>query len=132
MWQPSQLTLCIAVHTVQCTSCYALQHVTCIVIWCRPGIAYHLPNTKSDNSNLAIFQLTGNLPFSIEVVFLGGQSDVQKTIRGPVVHCQGCGDKDYDNSHEQPSIADRLQTLTGESACTFGLLLVISHDGNPP
>lgn len=77
---------------------------------CRTGIAFQLPNTKSDKANLAILQLTGNLPFSTEVAFMGGQSHEQRTIREPVTMCANCGS---DSQAEADSKAHRLDALAG-------------------
>ncbi len=75
-------------------------------------MAYQLPNTAAAKSNVAIFQLTATLPFSMEVVFLGGQSDVQKTIRGPVNMCAGCTPPEQSPKPEtQP---ERLAALSGK------------------
>lgn len=80
-------------------------------ICCRGGVAYQLPNTAAAKSNVAIFQLTATLPFSMEVVFLGGQSDVQKTIRGPVNMCVGCTPE----KSPKPEIqSERLAALSGK------------------
>ena len=76
-------------------------------------MAYQLPNTMADTANLAIFQLTATLPFTTDIVFLGGQSDEQKTIRRPVVMCAACGSQDSDQQTEPESTSDRLNTLTG-------------------
>lgn len=116
----AHVCVCIVFHLNPSYIVYHTPERVCYTV-AGTGIAYHLPNTKSDSSNLAIFQLTANLPFSTEVVFLGGQSDVQKTIRGPVVQCQGCGDLDTHSKAEPQSIADRLGALTGESACAAPL-----------
>lgn len=80
---------------------------------CRTGIAYQLPNTKSDKANLAILQLTGNLPFSTEIALMGGQSDEQRTIREPVTMCANCGTQGSDSQAEADSKADRLDALAG-------------------
>ncbi len=78
---------------------------------CRSGVAYQLPNTAAAKSNVAIFQLTATLPFSMEVVFLGGQSDEQKTIRGPVNMCAGCTPEKSPQPETQP---ERLTALSGK------------------
>ncbi|DBA80547.1 TPA: hypothetical protein ACH3X1_007808 [Trebouxia sp. C0004] len=76
----------------------------------RGGVAYQLPNTAAPKSNVAIFQLTATLPFSMEVVFLGGQSNEQKTIRGPVNMCAGCTPEKSPKPETQP---ERLAALSG-------------------
>lgn len=79
---------------------------------------YQLPNTQAAKANVAVFQLTATLPFTMEVVFLGGQSDVQKTIRGPATVCAGCAP---DASSKPESRSDRLAALTGKPPCTCRL-----------
>lgn len=74
-------------------------------------MAYQLPNTAAAKSNVAIFQLTATLPFSMEVVFLGGQSDEQKTIRGPVNMCAGCTPEKSLKPETHP---ERLAALSGQ------------------
>ena len=82
-----------------------------LAICCRGGVAYQLPNTAAAKSNVAIFQLTATLPFSMEVVFLGGQSDEQKTIRGPVNMCAGCTPEKSPKPETHP---ERLAALSGK------------------
>ncbi|KAL3145782.1 hypothetical protein ABBQ38_015160 [Trebouxia sp. C0009 RCD-2024] len=72
--------------------------------------AYQLPNTAAAASNVAIFQLTATLPFTLEVAFLGGPSNGQKTIREPVTACSDCASKD---GTQPESISDRAKALQG-------------------
>lgn len=99
-------------------------------------MAYQLPNTMADVSNLAIFQLTATLPFTTDIVFLGGQSYEQKTIRRPAVMCAACGSQDSDQQAEPASTSDRLNTLTGTrsafSRCSKGCssnCTTVTHHG---
>ena len=82
-----------------------------LAICCRGGVAYQLANTAAAKSNVAIFQLTAMLPFSREVVFLGGQIDEQKTVRGPVNMCAGCTPEKSPKPETHP---ERLTALSGK------------------
>lgn len=72
---------------------------------------YQLPNTLDADANIGIFQLTATLPFSMEITFLGGQSDVQKTIRGPVNMCAGCTSE---GKTKPQSHSNRVAAITGK------------------
>ena len=79
---------------------------------CRGTPTYQLPNTAAAPSNVALLQLTGTLPFTLEVAFLGDQSSWQKTIRGPVTVCGNCSSK----GEAQPeSVLDRAKALQGKA-----------------
>ena len=90
--------------------CTSEWHLTCVAYRGTP--TYQLPNTAAAPSNVALLQLTGTLPFTLEVAFLGGQSNWQKTIRGPVTVCGDCSSK----SEAQPeSVLDRAKALQGRA-----------------
>ena len=78
---------------------------------CRGRPEYQLPSTQAAQANFAIFQLTATLPFSVEVAFLGGQSDMQKTIRGPVKMCAAC---ESEQTAKSESHEERIAALSGE------------------
>ena len=77
---------------------------------CRGMPTYQLSNTVAAGSNVALFQLTGTLPFTLEVAFLGNLSDWQKNIRGPVSVCAGCSSE---STAVPESLLDRSKALQG-------------------
>ena len=83
-----------------------------ILVACRGTPTYQLPNTAAAPSNVALLQLTGTLPFTLEVAFLGGQSNWQKTIRGPVTACGDCSSK---REAQLESVSDRAKALQGKT-----------------
>lgn len=80
---------------------------------CRGLPTYQLPNTAAAPSNVALLQLTGTLPFTLEVAFLGGQSDWQNTMRGPVTACGDCSSQGEEAQTE--SLSDRAKALQGKA-----------------
>ena len=91
-------------------------HTKALSAACRGMPAYQLPNTAAAASNVVIFQLTATLPFTLEVAFLGGSSDGQRTAREPVTACGECGFKD---GTQPESISYRAKALQGRSYCCF-------------
>lgn len=81
---------------------------------CRGLPAYQLPNTwVAAGSNVAVLQLTGALPFTLEVAFLGGPTGWQKPIREPVTASADCASE----GETQPeSVSDRAKALQGRTS----------------
>ena len=72
---------------------------------------YQLPNTaEAAGSNVALFQLTSTLPFTLEIAFLGGQPDWQKRLQGPATMCGDCSSKDEGGLE---TLANRAKALQG-------------------
>lgn len=67
-----------------------------------------------------MLQLTATVPFSAEFIFLGGQSNEQKTIRGPVTICADCAGQNSDSRAGAEGISDRTRALSG--ACSIVIL----------
>ncbi|KAL3156046.1 hypothetical protein ABBQ32_013034 [Trebouxia sp. C0010 RCD-2024] len=72
--------------------------------------AYQLPNTAAAAPNVAIFQLTASLPFTLEVAFLGRPGPGQNPIREPVMACSDCAS---DDGTQPEPISDRAKALQG-------------------